>query len=106
MKISKEEVQKMADLARLKLGDGDLDHYVEELSAILGYVEKLNELNTKNVELTGNISLPHSTCRKDEKYEDSAAQRTGSAKNIMGSAPFTKDKFVSVKSVFGKINKQ
>ena len=49
MKFSREEVLKIAKLARLHLEDGDIQMYQEDLGSILGYVEKLQELNTDDV---------------------------------------------------------
>lgn len=48
--LSREQVQKVATLARLKLTDAEMDAMTSQLGAILGYVEQLNELDTTNVE--------------------------------------------------------
>ena len=45
-----EQVRKVARLARLDLPDADLPTMAQQLTAILGYVEKLNELDTEGVE--------------------------------------------------------
>lgn len=50
MSITKEEVEELALLARLRLGDDEVDRLRGELSAILGYVEQLRELDTAGVE--------------------------------------------------------
>lgn len=50
MKITEKDVRYIADLANLELGAGELAHFVPQLDAILGYVEKLNELDTSAVE--------------------------------------------------------
>lgn len=49
MELSRTVVQKVADLARLKVSDQELDGLVADLSAIVGYVEILNELDTSGV---------------------------------------------------------
>ena len=49
MKLTQEEVLKIAKLARLHLEEGDVEMYRETLGSILGYVEKLQELNTDDV---------------------------------------------------------
>ena len=49
MKLTREEVLKIAKLARLHLEEGDVEMYRETLGSILGYVEKLQELNTDDV---------------------------------------------------------
>ena len=45
-------VRKVAKLARLSLSSKDEKKFSDELSLILGYVEKLKEINTDNVEPT------------------------------------------------------
>jgi len=50
MGVTKEEVLKIAGLAKLKIPEEKLDKYTEDLNSILGYMEKLNELDTTNVE--------------------------------------------------------
>ncbi len=50
MSVKKEDVQKIAKLARLEFNDEELANYTNEMNSILGYMEKLNELDTQNVE--------------------------------------------------------
>jgi len=49
MELSRSVVQKVADLARLKVAYHELDAFVSDLSAIVGYVEILNELDTTGI---------------------------------------------------------
>jgi aspartyl-tRNA(Asn)/glutamyl-tRNA(Gln) amidotransferase subunit C len=49
-KIDISEVRTVAKLARLQLSDGEVTQFSHQLSAILDYIEKLNQLDTKNVE--------------------------------------------------------
>ena len=48
--ITKEEVIKIALLARLKLTDTEVEKFQKELSGILDFMKKLDELDTDNVE--------------------------------------------------------
>lgn len=50
MKISKEEVKKIASLAKLNLSDDEINEMQKDMSGILEYMDKLNTLNTDNVE--------------------------------------------------------
>lgn len=52
MKISIREVEHVAKLARLELQDQEKEKFAEQLSSILTYVEKLNELDTSKIEPT------------------------------------------------------
>ena len=49
MKLCKEDVQKIAVLARVELRDEELEKYGEQLSSILEYVGKLQEVDTLSV---------------------------------------------------------
>ncbi|MFC1537234.1 Asp-tRNA(Asn)/Glu-tRNA(Gln) amidotransferase subunit GatC [Gemmatimonadota bacterium] len=49
MAVSKEEVQKIADLARLHLDEDEAERMTRDMNAILDYVEKLNQVDTENV---------------------------------------------------------
>jgi len=50
MSVSKDDVKKIAELARLEFSSEEIEDYTSEMNKILGYVEKLNELDTENVE--------------------------------------------------------
>jgi aspartyl-tRNA(Asn)/glutamyl-tRNA(Gln) amidotransferase subunit C len=52
MKVTDQDVSYVADLANLRLTDAERARMVRDLSAILGYIDHLNELDTKNVTLT------------------------------------------------------
>lgn len=55
MAISQKEVQHIVALARLKLTDEELETYGKQLNDILLYMEKLNELDTSQVEPTSHV---------------------------------------------------
>jgi aspartyl-tRNA(Asn)/glutamyl-tRNA(Gln) amidotransferase subunit C len=55
VKISKKEVEHVAKLARLDLPETEKDRLTDQLSNILTYVEKLNELDTTGVEPTAHV---------------------------------------------------
>jgi aspartyl-tRNA(Asn)/glutamyl-tRNA(Gln) amidotransferase subunit C len=50
MKISREDVLKVATLANLELTDAEVERYRGQLDDILNYIDKLNEIDTSNVE--------------------------------------------------------
>lgn len=52
MALTRQEVEQIANLARLDLSDDQIARYQEQLSAILVYAERLNELNLDGVEPT------------------------------------------------------
>ena len=50
MKISREDVLRVAELAYLNLSEAEIETYRKQLDDILEYAGKLNELDTRNVE--------------------------------------------------------
>ncbi len=50
MPINPEDIKKVADLAHLELPEEELKTFGSQITAIVNYVEQLNELDTKNVE--------------------------------------------------------
>ena len=50
MKISREEVLRVAELAHLELSEAEVAKYLTQLDSILEYVAKLNAVDTSNVE--------------------------------------------------------
>lgn len=66
MKISREEVEHVARLARLALPEDELDRLTGEMDAILGYVEKLNELDTEAIVPTAHAVPVENALREDQ----------------------------------------
>jgi aspartyl-tRNA(Asn)/glutamyl-tRNA(Gln) amidotransferase subunit C len=50
MKISREDVLRVAELAHLELTPSEVDTYQAQLDQILGYVDKLKEVDVSKVE--------------------------------------------------------
>ena len=73
MKITKQEVEHVAALARLELSEQEKELLTSQLSNILTYVEKLNELDTKGVEPTAHV-LDIRNVMRDDVPEESLTQ--------------------------------
>jgi aspartyl-tRNA(Asn)/glutamyl-tRNA(Gln) amidotransferase subunit C len=65
MKLSREEVQHIADLARLALSDDQVATYQEQLSAILEHFEHLQQLETEEIPPTASVLPLRSVMRED-----------------------------------------
>jgi len=65
-KINKSQVEKIAKLSRLKLTAQEVQEFTGQLSAIIDYVEKMNELDTANVEPLAHCLPIHNVFRSDE----------------------------------------
>jgi aspartyl-tRNA(Asn)/glutamyl-tRNA(Gln) amidotransferase subunit C len=64
-KITLEQVRHVALLARLRLGADEEVRLQSDMSSMLGYVEKLNELDTSNVPPTAQVGEPGTPTRDD-----------------------------------------
>ena len=63
--ISINDVKHIATLARLKFDDSEAEKIKDDLNSILGYVEKLNELNTDDIEPTSHALDIFTVTRED-----------------------------------------
>lgn len=66
MPITNEEIKHIAELSRLKLTAKEEKNLGAELGSILNYIEKLNEVDTNNVEPTAQVSGLSDVLRRDE----------------------------------------
>lgn len=64
-KLSREDVLKLAQLARLKLTDQEIDEFSTELTDILGYVEQLQKVDVKDLKPTNQVSGLTNVTRPD-----------------------------------------
>ena len=65
-KITRREVEQVARLARLELTEDEKETMTRQLDRILGYVAKLNELDTSQVEPTSHVIPMVNVMREDE----------------------------------------
>ena len=59
------DIKHIARLANLNLRDEDLPKFEKQLNEIVAYVEKLNEVDTKNVEITSQVTGLENVTRED-----------------------------------------
>ncbi len=65
MKISKEEVEHVAVLARLLFSEKEIERFVDQLNNILGYMDQLGKLETSGVEPTFHAVSQKNVFRED-----------------------------------------
>ena len=92
-KISLEQVRHVALLARLKLSADEERHLQEDMSSILAYVDKLNELDTANVPPTAQVGDPGTTTRADQVTNRAAAEQ------MLANAPERQGTFFKVPKI-------
>ena len=66
MSIDRDEVEHIAQLARIDLEEDEVEQFSDELSAILAYVDKLEELDTEGVEPMTHAGSEGSRMRGDD----------------------------------------
>jgi aspartyl-tRNA(Asn)/glutamyl-tRNA(Gln) amidotransferase subunit C len=68
--IAREDVEHVAELARLELTPAEQEQLIAQLNSILTYFEKLNELDTIGVEPTSHV-IPLSNVFRDDEVRPS-----------------------------------
>ena len=92
--IDIKQIEHLAELARLKVSDEEKEKMAGELSAILGFVEKLDKADVSDVFPTSNAAGIFNAMRQD------AVDQYDKQKELVEAAPASKDNLVKVKAVF------
>ena len=92
-RISRNEVKKVAQLARLELNESEIQKHAEQLENILDYIKQLEKINTENIACTTRAIEVVNVLRKDEKkdYENS--------EELLDLAPSRENKFFKVPKI-------
>ncbi|MBI5565183.1 MAG: Asp-tRNA(Asn)/Glu-tRNA(Gln) amidotransferase subunit GatC [Chloroflexi bacterium] len=93
MSITRDDVQHIAELAKLRLTEAEEARYQEQLSAILDYAERLNALDTSAISPTATVLPLHSVMRDD------VARPSPSVEAILANAPARVDNAFEVRAV-------
>ncbi len=75
MKIDKETLNKIAHLSRLEIDEKDAEKMLQDISNMVTFVEKLNEVNTDGVEPLTTMSHEINALREDEVKVDLTHQQ-------------------------------
>ncbi|OGD56245.1 asparaginyl/glutamyl-tRNA amidotransferase subunit C [Candidatus Berkelbacteria bacterium RBG_13_40_8] len=94
MAISKEDVEHVAKLARIKISEEEKKKFTEDLGKILNYVEELESAPTEGVIPVAQISGLDNIAREDEITESLPNEK------VLQNAPEKQDNFIRVKKVF------
>lgn len=103
LKISKKlkpkiDINHIVKLANLKLTKAEKQKFEKQLSQILSYVEKLSELDTKNVS-----SLAHAAGLKNVWREDNKTIPSLPVEEVLKNAKQIHNNFFKVKAIFNEI---
>jgi aspartyl-tRNA(Asn)/glutamyl-tRNA(Gln) amidotransferase subunit C len=96
MPVTRKEVEYIAQLARLRFKDEELENFTSQLNEILNYVDKLNELDTENVE-----PLSHPV-EEFNKFRDDELKPSIEREEALKNAPDRTDEFFKVPKVINK----
>ncbi|MCI6153260.1 Asp-tRNA(Asn)/Glu-tRNA(Gln) amidotransferase subunit GatC [Fusobacterium perfoetens] len=95
MALTREEVLKVAKLARLEFNNDEIEKYQTELNEILNYIDMLNELDTENTKPLSQVNNDTNNLREDE------VKPSLSVKEALKNAPEEIDGTVVVPKVVG-----
>lgn len=91
--LTKEEVVKIAQLARIELTEKEVEKFQKELSAVLDYVEELKLVNVDGLEEVSQVTGLVNVQREDKVVDH------GNREEILSIAPETKDGYYKVKAI-------
>jgi len=95
MRLSIEEVRKIAQLARIELTGAEDQRHAETISAVLDYMKILNEVDTGNIEPTYQVTGLVNVWRED------AVKDCESVKDLIDQMPAVENNELVVPAVFG-----
>jgi len=95
-KISKEEVKKVAKLARLELNEDEINNHARQMEKILEYIKQLEKINTDNVPCTTRAIEVVNVLRKDEKKE------YDNSEELLNLAPSKENNFFKVPKILNE----
>jgi aspartyl-tRNA(Asn)/glutamyl-tRNA(Gln) amidotransferase subunit C len=95
-KLNREDVLKLAQLARLELTDEEVEEFAGELSEILQYVEQLGSVEVSGLKPTQQVTGLSNVTREDE-IQDYGYKPEDLLKNV----PEVKDSMIKVKRMLG-----
>jgi len=95
MSLKKEQIEHIAKLARLELSDSEIEKYGSQLSAVLGYIEQLGEVDTENIMPTAQVTGLENVLRVDNVADWDKEER----ENALNLAPESEDDQIKVKRV-------
>ena len=98
MSVDKATVAKIASLARIKMGDEELDRMVPELNNILGWVEQLGEVDVEGIEPMTAV-IPNTLRLRDDVVDADPLTGGGKRDAVLANAPAAEHGFFGVPKV-------
>ncbi|RIV87913.1 Asp-tRNA(Asn)/Glu-tRNA(Gln) amidotransferase subunit GatC [Aurantiacibacter zhengii] len=98
MSVTREEVAKIASLARISMDEDALDQMVPELNNILAWVEQLGEVDTSKVEPMAAV-IPQDQRLRDDVIDADPLTGGGRREDVLANAPMAEHGFYGVPKV-------
>jgi aspartyl-tRNA(Asn)/glutamyl-tRNA(Gln) amidotransferase subunit C len=98
--ISKEQVEYLAKLVRIDISDEEKSAIGQDLSKILDYVKKLDEIDIKDVKPTAHAIEAVNDARADVGEKESAGEEIHERRDILDSFPEEEKGHLKIKEVF------
>ena len=98
MSVDRATVAKIASLARIRMGDAELDRMVPELNGILAWVEQLAEVDTSGVEPMPAV-IPQALRLRDDVVDADPLTGGGVRDKVLANAPAAEHGFYGVPKV-------
>lgn len=98
MSVTREEVAKIASLARIKMGDAELERMVPELNGILKWVEQLGEVDCSGIEPMTAV-IPNTLRLRDDEIDADPLTAGGRREDVLANAPAAEHGFFGVPKV-------
>ena len=98
MSVTREEVAKIASLARIRMGEDDLDRMVPEFNNILAWVEQLGEVDTADVAPMTAV-IPQALRLRDDVIDADPLTGGGKRDAVLANAPLAEHGFFAVPKV-------
>ena len=95
-KITKEEVKKVAYLARLELNEDEINNHAQQLEKILEYIKQLEKIDTVDVACTTRAIEVINVLRKDEKKNSDCINE------LLELGPSREDKYFKVPKIINE----
>ncbi len=93
MSLDRDDVRKIAFLARIKIEDAELEPLADELNGIIGWVEQLGEVNTDGIQPMTSVVEMLAPQRRDQVTDSNITEK------VLANAPDREKDFYAVPKV-------
>lgn len=95
--ITKAEIEKLADLARIKVSEDEKESLVNDIGAILSYVDEIKKINM-DIDAKSDVGAVSNVAREDVVVSSSPQ----TIENIMNESPDREGDFIAVKKIISQ----